>query len=123
MKQLITALATTALLLTGCSAAPVKDATYKDVNQLAAAFEKAVDGVKCQRTDIDINTNDWVYVTCDDSDFAELFNSDAVRQEVIQKNPLKTGQERLEGSNWMIVAGQYKIQDAQKKLGGSITSS
>lgn len=121
MKKLIAPLALAALILTGCGAGIEKDATYDHVNDLAAAYEKSVDGTECGRTELDINTSDWVYVNCDGSDFAELFNSDAAREEIKQKNPLKTGQQRLEGSNWVIVADQYKIEEAKKSMGGEVT--
>lgn len=120
MKKLLAPLAIATILLSGCGA-PEKDATYDHVNDLAAAYEKSIDGAECGRTEIDINDNDWVYVNCDGNDFAELFNSDAIRDEVKQKNPLKSGQQRLEGSNWMIVADQFKIETAQKSMGGEIT--
>lgn len=120
MKKLLAPLAIAALLITACGGVE-KDATYDNINDLAAAYEKAVDGAECDRTEIDINDNDWVYVTCDESDFAELFNSDAKRAEIKQKNPLETGQQRLEGTNWMIIADQYKIETAQKTLGGEVT--
>lgn len=120
MKKLLAPIALAALLLTGCGG-PAKHQSYANVNDLAAAYEKAVDGSKCDRTKIDINVNDWVYVTCDGSDFVELFNSDSVRDEVKQKNPLKNGQQRLEGPNWIVVADQYKIAAVQESLGGEIT--
>ncbi|MDD0858623.1 hypothetical protein NHF46_14425 [Arthrobacter alpinus] len=119
MKKLIAPLVFAAVLLAGCSA-PEKDASYESVNSLAVAYEKAVDGVECGRTDRNIYDAGWDYVNCDKSDFVELFTSNELRTEVIAKNPLKAGQKLLLGTNWMIVAEQSKIEAAQEVLGGDV---
>ena len=119
MKKLVAPLVFTAVLLSGCSA-PEKDATYESVNSLAKAYEKAVDGVECGRTDRNIHEAGWDYVNCDKTGFAELFTSSERRTEVIAKNPLKPGMQQLLGTNWMIVAEQSKIEAAQEVLGGDI---
>ena len=123
MKKLLAPLVLAAIMLTGCGSSPEKDASYEGVNALAIAYEKAVDGVECGRTDRDINDAGWDYVNCDSTDFVELFNSDDRRDEVISKNPLDSEQRRLVAANWMLVASQYKIEAAQKVLGGVISGS
>lgn len=51
MKKTILLTAAAALLLTGC-ARPAKDAEYKNINDLGAAYESAVgNGVECRGND------------------------------------------------------------------------
>lgn len=120
MKKVLAPLTLAALLLTGCSA-PEKDAYYEDANALAKAYEKAVDGVKCDRTTTDPYMHGWHSVSCDNDGSAQVYTDLDKKMVVINRNPLEEGQRRLYSANWMIFADKDKIEAAQEVLGGKIS--
>lgn len=117
-----TTIATAAILLavslTAC-AGPAKDAQYKNVNDLGGAYEQAT-GVKCDETKNDIATYGWIQTQCGTTGIVMLFTSDAKRDEIKAKNPLKSGKRYVQGGNWLVSADQYEAEKAQKGLGGQM---
>lgn len=109
-------------LLAGCSSAPPAEITYQSVNDLAKVYEKAAN-VDCRKTDTDMSENQWDQTQCGDHAVVMVFASDAKRQEILDKNPLETGEVYIQGGNWLISAYQFEAERANKKLGGKITSS
>lgn len=102
--------------------APIeRDATYADANELAKSYERAVDGVKCERTTSSVYTDGWHYVSCDGEGSAQVFSDLDMKMVVINRNPLKAGQRRLYAANWMIFADKDKVEAAQEVLGGKIS--
>ncbi len=61
-------------------------------------------------------------IPCDDGSIT-LFNSDAKRDELesAPQNALKSGWCRIDGGNWSVSGSQYKVEDAEKILGGTKT--
>lgn len=105
-----------ALVLTGCGGG---DAEYGDVNELAAAYGDAV-GVECSETTNEIDDHGWVQTTCGGTGVVMMFTSDDKREEIIEKNPLDTGERYLQGGEWLISDTQFNIEEAQSALGGEV---
>ena len=121
MKRLIAAAAAAGILLTACGG-PTKDAEYKDINELGKAYESAV-GVSCSESTRDITKNGWDQTQCGPTGIVMMFTSDAKREEIKKKNPLKPGRSWVQAKNWLIAADQYDAEKAQKALGGELISS
>jgi hypothetical protein len=120
MKKSLVPIAAAALLLAGC-AGPLKDAEYKNINDLGAAYEQAIgNGMKCSPTKNSIDDYGWVQTTCGQTGIIMMFTSDAIREEIKRKNPLEEGRRLIQGKNWLIEGAQYEIEKAQQVLGGQI---
>lgn len=120
MKLAFAPFVVAALLLTGCSG-PTKDAEYKNINDLASAYETGLgDGMKCSRTENDIDDYNWLQTTCGQHTILMMFTSDAMRTEIKGKNPLDAGDRWVQGANWLIEAPQFEAERAQKALGGEL---
>ena len=119
-KLLVTLVIAVALPASGCSG-PIKDADYKDINALGAAYEQAIgDGMECSETRNDIHDHDWVQTTCGPTGILMMFTSDAKREEIKRKNPLEPGRLWLQGKTWLIEGDQYEIEKAHEVLGGEL---
>jgi len=121
LKRLLAAAAAACVLLTGCTG-PTKDAEYKDINELGKAYSQAV-GVDCKESRSDITKYGWDQATCGPTGIVMMFTSDAKREEIKKKNPLKPGRQWVQGKNWLIAADQYDAEKAQKALGGELLTS
>ena len=120
MKRSIAVMSLGALLLTGCGG-PEKDAEYETINELATAYEDGLGGdVECRETTLDIEDNNWVSTTCGKHTILMMFTSDDKREAILNKNPLRDGNLRIQGPNWVIEAPQYEAEDAQEVLGGTV---
>ena len=123
MKKTILLATLAGVLLAGCSG-PAKDAEYNNINDLGKAYEQAVgDGMKCSETQNKIDKYGWVQTTCGPTGIIMMFTSDAKREEIKQKNPLKSGRRWIQGKNWIVEADQYDAEKAQKSLGGQLLTS
>lgn len=106
--------------MSGCSG-PSKDAEYKTINDLGAAYEQAIgNGMECRESTSRITDNGWDQTTCGSTGIVMMFTSDAVRDEVKRKNPLESGERWIQGKNWLIEGDQYEIEKAHGKLGGEL---
>lgn len=120
MKKSVLSLICGVLLLTGCGG-PQKDAEYGSINEFAAAYEDGLGGdIECRESSLDIQKNNWVSTTCGPHTILMMFTSDDKREEILSKNPLREGNRRVQGPNWVIEAAQYEAEDAQKALGGTL---
>lgn len=106
------------LALTGCGGG---DAGYEDVNDLAAAYGDAV-GAECTEASNDIADNGWVQTTCQPTGIVMMFTSDDRRVEVMENNPLESGERLLQADDWLIEDTQFNIEDAQAELGGEVVA-
>lgn len=116
MKKLLLAAAVAVFALTGCGGG---DASYEDVNELGAAYGGAV-GVECAETTNDIDDSGWVQTQCGDTGIVIMFTSEDKREEIIEKNPLDSGERHLQGDDWLIQDTQFRIEEAQSVLGGEV---
>jgi 2-oxoglutarate dehydrogenase complex dehydrogenase (E1) component-like enzyme len=107
-----------ALMLTGCGGSGT-DATYEDVNDLAAAYGDAI-GAECSETTTDVEDNGWVQTTCGGTGIVMMFTSDDKREQIKENNPLDAGERYLQGAEWLITDTQFNIEEAQGVLGGEI---
>lgn len=109
-----------AMLLSGCGG-PAKDAEYKNLNDLGAAYEQAVgDGMTCSETKNKIEDYGWVQTPCGATGVIMMFTSDAKREEIKKKNPLEAGRLWIQGKNWLVEGDQYQIEKAHAALGGEL---
>jgi hypothetical protein len=120
MKSPLATVTIAALLMAGCGS-PVKDAEYKNINDLGGAFEMAVgNGMKCSETANSIDDYGWVQTQCGATGIVMMFTSDAKREEIKQKNPLEDGRRWMQGKNWLIEGDQYQVEKAHEVLGGEL---
>ncbi|MDQ0756126.1 hypothetical protein [Arthrobacter sp. B3I4] len=121
-RHLVVVTVVAGMALAGCGV--TKDAEYKDISELGKAYEQAVgDGVKCSGTAPNIEKNGWTQDQCGPTGIVMMFTSDAKREEIKQKNPLKAGRRWVQGKNWLIAADQYQAEKAQSALGGQLLTS
>lgn len=117
------------LLLSGCSNTSTSyvDYHFKSLEELADVLKKAdwdcgdsVDGEEA--TNNSLAKYEWAQESCDRGSIA-LFASDAKRAEIVGHsfNALEPGKARIDGGNWEVLGDQYKVDDAQKLLGGTRT--
>lgn len=119
-KQVL--IATLALALTACGGGVEKDAEYDDVNELARAYGQATD-LECHETANELSDYGWLQTNCGPNAIIMLFESDAKRDEIKQKNPLEDGARWIQGGNWLIESTQYEAEKAHEALGGELLSS
>ena len=115
-KRLLAAGAAAMLTLTACGG---QAEGYEDVNELAAAYGE-VAGVECSETSNDVDDNGWVQTTCGDTGVVMMFTSDEKREEIMENNPLESGERYLQSDDWLIVDSQFRIEEAQAALGGEV---
>lgn len=119
------ALVSALLALAACSPKPASYATYhfSSTEKLAKVVEPA--GWACSTTDDDEQTADslarygFANGICTQGGLL-IYASDASRAEIDAKNPITVGKARIKGGNWALVGDQYKVEDAQKFVGGDI---